>query len=283
MQPRAGAPASDLAELPGGDGAHVVPSRAQAGKSRVPLYYRISSALEAKIRSGELPPGARVPGEKELAQEHGVSPITARAAMRVLLDQNLIVRYPGRGTFVTDWSKTKGVWGLGSMEDLLNIFSKSQLTVVGWKRIATPAWINQFVQGAFDARCLLVQLVRRSDNVPFLITNAHYPPEIAAKLRRTDFTRPEVRNRLAINIVEEKCALTVREVRQTMSAELADPETARHLSLRPGAPILTVVRENYTEQGELVQLAKSYYRTDRYRFVINLSQLDASRKGRSWT
>lgn len=283
MQPRASAPAPDLAELPGEDGAHVVPSRAHGGRSRVPLYYRISSALEAKIRSGELPPGARVPGEKDLAQEHGVSPITARAAMRVLLDQNLIVRYPGRGTFVTDWSKAKGIWGLGSMEDLLNIFSKSQLTLVGWKHVATPAWINQFAQGAFDARCLLVQLVRRSDNVPFLITNAHYPPDIAAKLRRTDFTRPEVRNRLAINIVEEKCAVTVSEVRQTMSAELADAETARHLSLRPGAPILTVVRENYTEQGELVQLAKSYYRTDRFRFVINLSHVDVSRKDRSWT
>lgn len=265
------------------EAAPAAPSQLKAGRSPIPLYYQISRALEAKIRSGELPPGARVPGEKELAQEYGVSPITARAAMRVLLDQNLIVRYTGRGTFVTDWSKTKGVWGLGSMEDLLNIFSKSEMTLVGWQQIATPAWVGEFAQGAFDARCLVVKLVRRSENVPFLITNAHYPPEIAAKLRRTDFTRPEVRNRLAINIVEEKCALKVIEVRQSMSAELADAETAKHLGLRRGAPILTVVRENYTEQGVLVQLAKSYYRTDRYRFVINLLQRDGVHKDRSFT
>jgi DNA-binding GntR family transcriptional regulator len=68
-----------------------------------------------------------------------------------------------------------------------------------------------------------------------------------------------------------------------MSAELADAETAKHLGLRRGAPILTVVRENYTEQGVLVQLAKSYYRTDRYRFVINLSQRDGFHKDRSFT
>lgn len=274
---------ADLAQHPGGEGADTVPSRVRAGRSPVPLYYRISSALEARIRSGELAPGARVPGEKELAQEYGVSPITARAAMRMLLDQSLIVRYPGRGTFVTDWSTTKGVWGLDSMEALLNISSKAQLTLVGWKLVATPAWVNDFVLGAFDRRCLHVQLVRRSDTVPFLITNAYYPADIAARLRKTDFTRPEVRNRLAINIVEEKCGLTVSEVRQTMSAELVDAQTAKHLGLRRGAPILTVVRENYTQQGNLIQLAKSYYRTDRHRFVVNLSQVDASRKNRSWT
>ena len=275
--------AAATAAVPDAFEDRVLSPRAQSGRSPVPLYYRISTALEASIRSGKLAPGARVPGERELAQEYGVSPITARAAMRMLLDQNLIVRYPGRGTFVTDWNTTKGVWGLDSMEALLNISSKARLTLVGWNRVATPAWVDDFVPGAFDRRCLQVQLVRRSDNVPFLITNAYYPADIEAQLRKTDFTRPEVRNRLAISIVEEKCGLAVSEVRQSMSAELADAPTANHLGLRRGAPILTVVRENYTQQGKLIQLAKSYYRTDRYRFVVNLSQVDASRKNRSWT
>lgn len=281
MQPRNRTVATDPA--PDALEDRVLPPRLPPSRSPVPLYYRISSTLEARIRSGELAPGARVPSEKELAEEHGVSPITARAAMRMLLDQNLIVRFPGRGTFVTDWSRTKGVWGLDSMEALLNISSKARLTVVGWNDVATPAWIDDFVPGAFDRRCLHVQLVRHFDNVPFLITNAYYPTDIRAKLRKTDFTRPEVGNRLAINIVEEKCGLSVSEVRQTMSAELADAQTARHLRLRKGAPILTVVRENYTHQGKLIQLAKSYYRTDRYRFVVNLSHVDASRRNRSWT
>ncbi len=281
MQPRNRATASEAD--PDDANARVLPGRPAPGRAPVPLYYLISSALEQRIRSGELAPGARVPGEKDLAEEYGVSPITARAAMRMLLDQNLIVRYPGRGTFVTDWQRTKGVWGLDSMESLLNISSKTRLTVAGWVHAATPAWIDDFVPGVFDRRCLQVQLVRRFDDVPFLVTNAYYPTEISAKLRKSDFTRPEVGNRLAINIVEEKCGVTVSEVRQAMSAELADAQTARHLRLRTGAPILTVVRENYTPKGKLIQLAKSFYRTDRYRYVVNLSHVDASRASRSWT
>lgn len=268
---------------PGDRKATGLPDRLVDRRAPVPLYYRIASALEARIRSGNLPPGARVPGEKDLAVEHGVSPITVRAAMRVLLDQNLIVRQPGRGTFVTEWGGEKRTWGLDSMEALLSIASNSQMRLVGWHQVPTPPWVGEFAPAVFNARCLRVQLLRRSDDVPYLLTNAYYPPEIAAMLRSSDFARAEARHRLAIHIVEDKCHLTVSEVRQTMSAEVADVETAKCLGLKRGAPILTVVRENYTDRGELLQLAKSYYRTDRYRFVVNLSHVDASNRRRSWT
>lgn len=252
-------------------------------RAPVPLYFQISSELQRRIKSGELQPGSRVPGEKEIAEEYGVSAITARAAMRVLLDQNLIARFPGRGTFVTEWNKVKANWGLGSMEDILTTGIKSQMSVVGWKFAEAPAWVSEKMHMMPGAKCLLVQLVRSCDGEPFLLTNAYYPSEIAAKLKKSDFTKPTARSKLAIAIVEEICHVRVRELRQTMSAELTDTETAKHLNIRPGSPILTVIRENYSEGRKLIQLARSHYRTDRYRFKINLSHIDLSRKDRSWT
>ncbi|WP_329812465.1 GntR family transcriptional regulator, partial [Streptomyces sp. GSL17-113] len=43
-----------------------------------PLYLRIRNELEARIRSGELPPGARLPTEAELQEAHGIGRATAQ-------------------------------------------------------------------------------------------------------------------------------------------------------------------------------------------------------------
>ena len=61
---------------------------------------RIAAALEARIRSGELPPGARLPTHRDLAYEHGVALNTATRAMQLLARNGLVAGEVGRGSFV---------------------------------------------------------------------------------------------------------------------------------------------------------------------------------------
>ncbi len=61
---------------------------------------RIAAALEARIHSGELPPGARLPTHRDLAHEHGVALNTATRAMRLLANRGLVVGEVGRGSYV---------------------------------------------------------------------------------------------------------------------------------------------------------------------------------------
>lgn len=65
------------------------------------VYVRVADAIEADIRSGRLPRGARLPNERDLGAEHGVAPGTARRAVRELRDRGLVVTLPNKGTFVT--------------------------------------------------------------------------------------------------------------------------------------------------------------------------------------
>ncbi|MEA5069182.1 MAG: GntR family transcriptional regulator [Christensenellaceae bacterium] len=66
------------------------------------LYHRVYNALKARIASGELKPGGKLPGEKELTDAFSVSGITVKKALNMLAEQGLVVRIPGRGTFVRD-------------------------------------------------------------------------------------------------------------------------------------------------------------------------------------
>ena len=69
-------------------------------KRRIPE--EIVSQIYGLIRNGHLKPGDRLPPERELAQQFGVSRASVREAMRMLDQKGLIVIKPGAGTFVTE-------------------------------------------------------------------------------------------------------------------------------------------------------------------------------------
>jgi DNA-binding GntR family transcriptional regulator len=68
--------------------------------SMVPLYQQIAAILRDAITAGEYEPGRVLPSETTLSQEHGVNRLTARKAVRLLVDEGLVVVVTGRGAYV---------------------------------------------------------------------------------------------------------------------------------------------------------------------------------------
>jgi GntR family transcriptional regulator len=64
------------------------------------VYLQVADHITARIEAGALARGARLPAERDLATEYGVSYDTIRRATAVLRDRDLIVTVVGRGTFV---------------------------------------------------------------------------------------------------------------------------------------------------------------------------------------
>jgi len=64
------------------------------------VYARVADHLAARISAGELAPGARLPGERDLAAEYGVALGTARRAVSELRERGLVVTLSAKGTFV---------------------------------------------------------------------------------------------------------------------------------------------------------------------------------------
>lgn len=67
-----------------------------------PAFKQLADLLRARIESGDLPPGSRLPSETTLTQETGLARNTIRSAIRVLADEGLVVVDPPRGTFVRE-------------------------------------------------------------------------------------------------------------------------------------------------------------------------------------
>lgn len=74
----------------------------EQARTRVSKYLRVADDLRARIRSGEFPPGSRLPAETAIAKEHGTTVPTVREGMKVLRAEGLVQSRQGIGTFVRD-------------------------------------------------------------------------------------------------------------------------------------------------------------------------------------
>ena len=65
------------------------------------VWRALADHLAARIAAGEFPPGAMLPGEREMSEDYGVGVGTLRRAIRELRDRGVVVTLAAKGTFVT--------------------------------------------------------------------------------------------------------------------------------------------------------------------------------------
>jgi len=85
----------------------------------VPAYAQLARILRRGISDGVYPPGSRLPAEAALARAHGVSAMTARQAVSVIVEEGLVKRVQGSGTYVQKLDVTSGSLSLGALRSVL--------------------------------------------------------------------------------------------------------------------------------------------------------------------
>jgi GntR family transcriptional regulator len=98
----------------------IVPARRIARDAFEPAYSQLAGIIRARIAEGEFRAGDRLPTESELSQTYGLSPMTVRRAIKILLDEQAVSTVPGRGTFVEAANIAAATFDLGSIRALLS-------------------------------------------------------------------------------------------------------------------------------------------------------------------
>jgi len=70
-------------------------------EGHVPLYIQLKDLIQEKIESGVYAEGTAIPSERELCNMYEVSRITVRQAIERAVSEGLLVRRPGKGTYVS--------------------------------------------------------------------------------------------------------------------------------------------------------------------------------------
>jgi len=244
---------------------------------KVPLYYQIESILREKIVSGKLAEGEQLPTESELSQEYGVSRITVRQALASLVEEGLLEKRQGRGTFVSKRETVKGTMRLtGFIEDLMAMGIATRVKVLDIDTVpASKAEASQLQVGV-GTPVRQVKRLRYVKTTPFSYIINYLPLDVGEQLSPSDFASGSLLKRL-----EERCHIELGEAIQVINASLADGYVASLLATNVGAPLLSIERTVYSKTGRPVEYVRTLYRSDLYCYTVKLVRGEGER-GTGW-
>ncbi|MDB5414295.1 MAG: GntR family transcriptional regulator [Rubritepida sp.] len=239
---------------------------------RAPLYQRLADQVQKVIGKLRLMPGTQLPTEDQLARHFAVSMITVRGALRELQQRGLIERRQGRGTFVREPQAPPREWGLGSIDELVATNRLTEVRLLECERVAVPDWASAHLGVPRGDRVLHLRIARYQEDAPVMMTDAFYPEDIGRILAQQPLEPLLKRNPLIVGVAEMLTGERVTDIHQEMSAGRVSAEVARTLFIKRGEPVLVMTRTSRTQQGRLIQVARSYYPTDGAVYTIELKR-----------
>jgi GntR family transcriptional regulator len=229
-----------------------------------PLYHRVYRQIAKEIENGALQPGDRLPSERWLCDELGVSRATVRRAIEELVEDGL-VEGRGRGSYVGGEALVEPPNTLMSLSELGRSrgLEASSRVLAAETRPATIDEADAFAI-APGADLFELQRLRMLDGLPISIDHNRVPLRLLPNAARLDFTSASLYQEL-----EREGHAPVR-ADYDLEARTADAHEAELLGLAPGAPVLFATTVAIDEEGRVLDLGRTVYRADRYRFQATL-------------
>jgi GntR family transcriptional regulator len=230
-------------------------------RSRVPLYHQLKEGIRGRILRGEYKEGDLLPTERDFAERYGLSSTTIRRALGDLVNEGLLERKAGKGTFVrTPKVKRDLMKVLGFTQNMKEIGLAPSARVL--KKIAVPA--NEFVQESMGlkprAKVLRLERVRLGADVPMMLETRYVRLDLFPGIGERDLSGS------LWKVFESVYGLKPFRHSQTLRIDHAPEKIAPLLGIAPGAAVFLVRAVTYLEDGTPIECEESVYRSDKYEF-----------------
>jgi GntR family transcriptional regulator len=233
-----------------------------------PLYYQLKNILKSKIVSNELKGNERLPSEAELCKEYNVSRATVRHTLSELMEDGLIYRDRGKGTFVTEGAGLKRLSLKGTIENLIAAGKGTRIKVLEYKEITPPPNVVKTLQLGTAQKVFQLEILRLIPKGPFGYSFIYFPPRLGKMISSKELTeKTEI-----ITFVEEKLKTKAHRANQAIDVGLADKGVAENLSIKPKTPLLIIERDYYARDGSPMFATITYFRPDLYKYRIELTR-----------
>jgi GntR family transcriptional regulator len=228
--------------------------------SKLPLYHQLYEILRGKILHGEWQPGDTIPPEPELIERYEVSRTTVRQVLEMLVNEGLIYRQQGRGTFVAHPTLEQALVRIVSFtEDMRQRGVKPGTQVLSSDLIQAPETLAEKLEVEPGEELARLERLRLADGEPMSIEESHLVHRYCPGVLQGDYASNPLREAL-----DRDHGIRLVRARQIIRAILAPRDQAHLLSIPTEAALLYVERVSYSQHNIPVEFLRIYYRGDRY-------------------
>ena len=242
------------------------------------VYKQIADHLRVAIGKGRLRPGDQLPSEAQLMSHYGVARMTVRNALRILLDEGLVVAEHGRGVYVRSRPPVRRLASdrfaqrhrkegkAAVVIETEQAGAAGSVDMIQVSQARPPAEVADRLRLAEDADTVIRSRRYSMDGRPVETAVSYIPADLAAGTPIADpnpgpggiYARLEENGHVLERFTEE------------VTARMPTPEEARLLNLGPGVPVFRLVRTAYDSDDRAVEVCDTIMASDVYLLTYDL-------------
>ena len=228
------------------------------------LYLQVIERLKKDIESGVFKENERFPSEFELARQLGVSRSTLREALQILEREKVIIRKHGVGTFVNPKPLfTSGIEQLSSVSTMICEAGMEPGTIFMdvSESDASDDSISRFEHDQ-DDQLITIKRVRTADGEPVV----YCIDQVLAK--NFPVGTEDLLNISIFDAIEQSKEIRITQAIARIEPVGYDEEASSLLRCGIDVPLLVLLQEHYSDDGEMILYSENYFRADKFSFHV---------------
>lgn len=235
--------------------------------SPLPYYHQLKDWLHGQLASGQFEPDQQIPSEADLCQSFQVSRTVVRHCLDDLVNEGLLYRRKGKGTFVVKPKIREGLFQklTGFYQDMRSRGFEPETEVLEQKRIRAQQAIAEQLGVEPGERLIRLVRLRSIQREPIVIVTTYLPESLCPGLLNEDLSRGSL-----YSLLEDKYHLEIARGRRTVEAVSATAQDAKLLGIKRGSPLVLLRGVVFLEGGRPLEYSEAKHRGDRSQFEVEL-------------
>jgi GntR family transcriptional regulator len=239
-----------------------------ANEGTSPLYAQLAAYIRTQIQAGVLKPGDQMLTETTLCEILGVSRTTVRQSLNRLVEEGLLVRYRGKGSFIASPKMRRSMNHLYDFtDDMLSLGATPSSIVLKAEVVAHPpdAVIQALRLPPGQQATFFLDRLRCANNEPILWEQTHIPYYLCSGIELYSFENTSLYYTLS-----KRFSLNLYRAIETLEAVVITKEEAKGLQCKPKVAGYRIRRVSYLDSGVPFEWTTSVTRADRCFFQFDL-------------
>lgn len=230
----------------------------------IPYYQQIKNVLEEKLMNEEWGPGYQLPTEKELAAHFGVSTITVKRGILELVNQGLLFRERGRGTFVNK----KEEKSINQMVSLISTDESDEVhphKTVRFELTEAGLKVGNALQIDPSEKVYSIFRIKLVDDNPSSIEHTYIPEKKVGSLQKS-----MLEEELIYNVLTKEIGLQLKKAKIFISTTIASEVESDILDIPVGQQLFVLERYTYEIDSQLIEYSRFIIKQDDFNYFIEV-------------